>query len=262
MGISSDASSDSAAAVLAAATEAQRLWNASRPIAEQGSRQSPTVTLMTMAYGSSAQRLRVYRGDMVIDDQPVDDSLLLPLKNAGGEVVNVCFLGHGWSHLLPGGQVEGTYAGWGSDRRQIIVCRSFAHAARVHADTGSAVAVAWGAPDAVVDLLRRKYSGASVMRLEEFELDTSTSKLLGWLQRKALTEITPKQTMQYGPSCVRRAEKARAALRALVALGHLTEQGGVYRVTGAQSLQSEVSPPSGGDGHAALPSDESLEAMP
>jgi hypothetical protein len=64
-------------------------------------------------------------------------------------------------------------------------------------------------------------------------------KLLAWIKRKGLAEFTRKKVLQLGPSCVRNAEAAKAALLTLVEQGYLiTEDANRYRATSAvQSLR-------------------------
>ncbi len=52
-------------------------------------------------------------------------------------------------------------------------------------------------------------------------LDENSARLLAWIRRKGLTEVTRKQILQLGPACVRRAVDARAALHTLVDGGYL-----------------------------------------
>ncbi|MEO5333003.1 MAG: AAA family ATPase, partial [Magnetococcus sp. YQC-5] len=84
-----------------------------------------------------AHGLRLYRGSMAIANAPVDGALVVPLRNAGGDIQSLQFITpDGKKLLLPNHQKKGALHAIGNLTEIICIAEGFATAASIHEATG------------------------------------------------------------------------------------------------------------------------------
>src|ERR1700722_4806801 len=94
----------------------------------------PVRDALAQTLGSSASRFRTCsREDLIIDGLSMRGALLLPMLDAARQIVNFAFIASDRRiHYLPGGQVDGCWYGWGSNRDTIIVAGRISQATQLH----------------------------------------------------------------------------------------------------------------------------------
>lgn len=117
-----------------AALEAKAIWDASKP-----AREHPYLAKK----GIGAYGLRLYRGPLVIRDMACDGSLILPLRNATGEIRSIEFIAaDGEKRFLPDGDYKGSSYHLGSVKDRAAVVEGFATGASIYKATGIPVRIA------------------------------------------------------------------------------------------------------------------------
>jgi putative DNA primase/helicase len=201
--------------------------------------------------------------------------LIVPMRDAVRNLQNLAYINSkGSSRYLWADNIPGLYYGLTGRKEVIAIAKEFVTGVRYHELTGNAVAVAFCAENVphVAKAMLEKYPTTRVFLIEDLDVGmkntpavasaeaaaaivnqpvalpefdrgnalkpgSDAQKLLDWIRRKGLTEFTRKQVMQLGPSSIRDATSAKAALRTLVEKGLIiTEDGSGYRVTPAALL--------------------------
>lgn len=110
--------------------------------------------------GVRSHGLRTYRGDLRIGDMACDGSLIVPLYDAGRELVSLEFIGSdGEKRFLPGGAKAGAFHLIGKNFDRVVIAEGYATGASVFEATGYGVAIAFDAGNLrrVADAMRTKY---------------------------------------------------------------------------------------------------------
>ena len=146
-----------------AALDAQRTWD------------SATVANDDHGYvkrkGVSTHGVRVYAGNRVIAGMNCEGALLVPCRNADGELRSVQFIAPerqqdgSDKRYLPRGERGGLYHAIGTPNGVMCVCEGYATGASIHEATGYAVAIAFDAGNlaAVASVLREKYPESRII---------------------------------------------------------------------------------------------------
>ena len=185
--------------------------------------------------------------------------LIAPLRDSERPLQNLAFIDVlGCVHHLMTEDVSGQYFALSAKKEEIGVAAGLVRGAKYCTATGNSVAVAFTAENlsAVAVAMRGKYPSALILMDSDLDVAVDSAavkidakvgravldvpvespvvnleepailglyalKLLQWVQRKALTEVTRKQALQLGPGCVRSAATAAAAIDILVHFGWL-----------------------------------------
>jgi len=95
-----------------------------------------------------------------------DNTLIIPLYNSGGELVNLQFISEaGGKRFLAGGKKKGCFYGLGSDTSKVLICEGFATGASLHEDSGYLTVVAFDAGNLkdVAKVIKSLYPGSEII---------------------------------------------------------------------------------------------------
>lgn len=140
------------------AERARAIWEAARPADDS----HPYL----MAKGVKCHGLRIYRGAIALGGKRCDGALVLPSRNAGGDLVSLQFLTPEAEKLyLNGPRPPGAYFAIGKPEGTLCIAEGYATAASIHEATGYAVAVAFDAGnlEATAKALRAKVPDVCVI---------------------------------------------------------------------------------------------------
>lgn len=118
------------------------------------------------AKGIKASGARLYRGPLVIDGMRCDGALIVPIRNAAGQLRSLQFMGpDGTKRYLPGGEKSACYHSIGKPGELIYICEGFATGASIHEATGQAVVVSFDAGNLlpVATIMRDKFPDARLV---------------------------------------------------------------------------------------------------
>jgi putative DNA primase/helicase len=141
-----------------AAQRAKAIWDAAQP--------APDEHQYLRRKAIKAHGVRLYRGPLAAGGMRCDGALVIPLRNAAGEIQTLEFISpDGEKRFLPGGRKVGAYFALGTPSATICVAEGFATGASVHEATGYAVAVAFDAGnlEPVARALRAKFPKARLI---------------------------------------------------------------------------------------------------
>jgi putative DNA primase/helicase len=141
-----------------AAARAQEIWASSRPAKGH----AYLTTKGIPSYG-----LKVYAGErLVIRDMDCDGALILPLRNAAGEIRSLEFISPtGEKRFLPDADYRGCFYSIGGAKGRIAVCEGFATGGSIYKATGTPVRVAATAGNlvTVAKALREAHPEAEIL---------------------------------------------------------------------------------------------------
>nr|WP_249177181.1 DUF927 domain-containing protein [Burkholderia ambifaria] len=187
----------------------QQAARAAREAAEQkgiASKQRQTATLAASIWAAAepapvdhpylvrkqiaAGELRVYRGDLCIGDAACDGALIVPARDAAGELWTLEFiLADGQKRFLPNGRKSGSFALVGGEvSSTVLVGEGYATCATLAAATGMPAAVAFDAGNllAVATALRGRYPDAGIVLCADD--DHATPRNPGVIKSRAAAE--------------------------------------------------------------------------
>jgi putative DNA primase/helicase len=113
-----------------------------------------------------AHKARLFADELVIAGMICTGALVVPMRNAGGEICQIQFIApNGEKRYLPGPKPAGLYFSIGMAAEVVCVAEGFATAASIHQATGHAVAVAFdcGNLEAVAQVMRDKLPAAEIV---------------------------------------------------------------------------------------------------
>ena len=116
--------------------------------------------------GVQPHELRLHSGCLTIRGMSCDGALVMPLRDASGELHSLEFItGAGEKRFLPGGRKSGCYFAIGKQADVLVIAEGFATAASIHEATGHAVACALDAGnlEPVAKALRSKLPGIAII---------------------------------------------------------------------------------------------------
>src|SRR5215211_2592792 len=155
-----------------AAKKARAIWHA----AGEASDQHPYLACKQVrSYG-----LRLYRGDLVIKGMPCDGCLMVPARDASGNIHTLEFIhpnprdGDN-KRFLFGGDWKGCYFSIGEQTESLCICEGYATGGIVHKAIGYAVAVAFTAAtlEPVARALRTKFPDLQLIVCADEDVNTN-----------------------------------------------------------------------------------------
>lgn len=118
------------------AERARDLWKAAVPADDNHG--------YLLAKGVKAHGLKLYRGPLALNGMRCDGALIIPARNAAGEIQTLSFVSiEGEKRYLNGPKPSGCYYSIGKPEGAICIAEGYATAASIHEATGLAVAVAF-----------------------------------------------------------------------------------------------------------------------
>lgn len=148
--------------------EASEIWSSSKPAPED---HAYLVRKAVKAHG-----VRIYSGNRAIGNMSCDGALLVPVRDAVGEVCTLEFISaQGEKRFLPGGRKSGGYFSIGRHAGAIVIAEGFATGASVHEATGHATAVAFdkGNLRPVALALRGKFPDVRIIIVADDDYETT-----------------------------------------------------------------------------------------
>lgn len=148
--------------------EATEIWNSSKP--------APDAHAYLTRKGVKPHGARVYGGDRIIGGMTCDGALLVPVRDATGELCSLEFIdAQGEKRFLPGGRKSGGYFSIGQPSGVIVVAEGFATGASVYEAAGHATAVAFDKGNLlpVAQALRDKYPDARIIIAADDDYQTA-----------------------------------------------------------------------------------------
>jgi putative DNA primase/helicase len=99
-----------------------------------------------VAKGVKCHGLRIYRGPLALNHMRCDGALMVPRRDAAGQIVSLQFIApDGEKRYLHGPTPSGSYYSIGKPNGTVCVAEGYATGATVHEATGNAVAIAFDA---------------------------------------------------------------------------------------------------------------------
>jgi putative DNA primase/helicase len=141
-----------------AVERAKAIWAKAQP--------APSDHPYLAAKAVKAHGLRLYRGPLAVNGMRCDGAMIVPIRNAAGEIQTLEFISpQGEKRFLPGGRKSGGYYAIGAAADVLYVAEGFATGASVHEASGQAVAVAFDAGnlEPVAGALRQKFPKARIV---------------------------------------------------------------------------------------------------
>lgn len=121
----------------AAAEQAAEIWKLCAPVESHG---------YLTKKGIKAHGVRVYSGPLAINGMRCAGCLVVPIRNAAGELRSLEFISpEGEKRFLPNGAKSGNYFAIGEPAGRVLIAEGYATGATLHEHTGCAVAVAFDA---------------------------------------------------------------------------------------------------------------------
>lgn len=120
------------------AARAARIWREAQPVDDS----HPYLK----SKGVQSHGVRIYRGPLALNTMKCDGALLVPARNAAGELVSLSFIApSGEKRYLSGPRPPGCYFGIGKPEGTLCIAEGYATGVSIHEVTGHAVAVAFDA---------------------------------------------------------------------------------------------------------------------
>lgn len=141
-----------------AAQRAKALWEKAQP--------APSDHPYLAAKRVKAHGLKLYRGPLAVRGMRCDGALIVPVRNAAGEIQSLEFIApNGEKRFLPGGRKAGGYYSIGKPESTLCIAEGYGTAATLHEATGFGVAVAFdsGNLEPVARALRAKLPDAKLI---------------------------------------------------------------------------------------------------
>ncbi len=141
-----------------AAQRALAIWDQAQP--------APSTHAYLVAKRVQAHGLRVYRGPVAVNGMRCDGALIVPVRNAAGEIQSIEFIApDGEKRFLPRGRKAGGYHAIGTPSDTICLAEGYATAASVYEATGCMTVCAFDCGNllAVGRTIREGYAEARII---------------------------------------------------------------------------------------------------
>jgi len=142
----------------AARKRARELWEQAKP--------ADDAHPYLRAKGVKCHGLRIYRGPLALREMRCDGALMIPRRDAAGQIVSLQFIApNGDKRYLAGPMPSGSYFSIGKPSGTVCIAEGYATAATIHESIGYAVAIAFNAGnlEATAKAMRARFPDGSLI---------------------------------------------------------------------------------------------------
>lgn len=222
-----------------AAQRAREIWEKAQP--------APEDHAYLTTKGVQAHGLKLYRGPLAINGLRCDGSLILPLRNAGGDLRSLEFISpQGEKRFLPGGNYKGCYFAIGQPGEKLTICEGFATGATIHETTALPVRIAATAGNLadVANAIREKAKDAELILCADNDRHTVCHRHKAEGLKEALSPFSMRPEWCKCNPGVTSALEATRAVKGLLAVPELEAEGSDFndmaKVRGLDAVRAAI----------------------
>ena len=125
--------------------------------------------------GIQPHGVRIYKGGFTVSGMRCDGALVIPIRNAAGDIRSLQFIQEGEKRYLANAEKSGCYFSIGKPEGVICIAEGFATASSIHESTGRAVAVAFDSGNllSVAHALKEKFPDAELILCADDDIRTA-----------------------------------------------------------------------------------------